>query len=224
MPLYRLPKEPYFPDPNLAEPDGLLAIGGDLSPERLLNAYASGIFPWFNEGDPILWWSPNPRCVFIPGEMKISRSMGKFLKKHQYRVTFDTCFERVMDMCRKLREDRTWITDDMLSAYGTLHKLGYAHSVETWHEDKLVGGLYGVSLGKSFFGESMFSTMDNASKTALYTLAEYLHKRGFHMIDAQVHSDHLASLGAQNLPRIQFLNLLKASLEHPTQVGKWELL
>ena len=221
MPIYRLPNELVFPHPSLAEPDGLLAVGGDLTTERLLLAYSNGIFPWFSEEDPILWWSPNPRCIIYPRDINISKSMRKFLRKNPYTVTFDTCFRQVMSLCGSLRTEGTWVTPEMLESYCTLHNLGLAHSVETWHEGKLVGGLYGVSLGRCFFGESMFSTMDNASKTALITLAARLVERNFLMIDCQVHSKHLESMGATNINRHMFLKLIEVGLTHETIKGSW---
>jgi len=205
MPVFRLTDKLVFPHPSLADEDGILAVGGDLSCERLLLAYKNGIFPWFSEDEPILWWSPNPRCVLFPKDIKISRSMRKFLKKQLYEVTFDTCFRHVIAMCAKLREGNTWITPEIIESYSKLHDLGFAHSVETWYEGRLVGGLYGVSLGKCFFGESMFSTMDNASKIALITLCQKLEEKGFLLIDCQVYSKHLESLGAVNIDRDLFL-------------------
>ncbi len=224
MPVYRLTSELIFPHPSLANEDGILAVGGDLSPKRLLLAYANGIFPWFCEGDPIIWWSPDPRCVLYPDSINISRSMRKFLKKNLYKVTFDTCFEDVITMCSELRKDNTWITHDIIESYCNLHRLGFAHSVETWHEGSLVGGLYGVSLGKCFFGESMFSVMDNASKTALITLSQRLLEMDFLLIDCQVHSKHLESLGAINIERNAFFECLKKGLSFETMRGSWQFL
>jgi len=175
----------------------LLAIEGDLSVQRLLLAYSSGIFPWYSDDEPILWWSPNPRFIVYPKDIRTSHSMKKLLKKNTYKVSFDTCFRDVISNCSNVRkESGTWITNDMIEAYCKLHELGFAHSVETWHQEKLVGGLYGVSIGKCFFGESMFSTMDNASKAAFIALGKVLEEKEFILIDCQVHTNHLESLGA----------------------------
>ena len=195
----------------LKEPDGLLAIGGDLSPERMLHAYQNGIFPWYNEGQPILWWSPDPRWVLEPAAIKISRSLRKTLNRKILHVTFDTSFPRVMEMCAAPRKetDATWITADILRSFNLLHKQGYAHSVECWHEGRLVGGLYGIAIGGIFFGESMFSRMSDASKVALVCLARQLQDWGFRLIDCQVYSRHLQSLGAMAMPRNKFAALLK---------------
>ncbi len=221
MPVYQLVEDLIFPSPGLARDDGLLAIGGDLSIERLLLAYSNGIFPWFSEGDPILWWSPDPRFVLFPNVVHISKSMRKFLKKNSYTVTFDTCFSEVMRMCGELRCNDTWITDEMLKSYCKLHELGYAHSAETWCNGRLVGGLYGVSLGKCFFGESMFSTMDNASKTALVQLSQKLLEKGFLLIDCQVYTDHLESMGGEKISRKRFLEYIQEGLKHETLKGMW---
>jgi len=213
MPIYRLSNDLVFPDPSLAEEDGLLALEGDLSPERLILAYSNGIFPWFSEDEPILWWSPDPRFVIYPKEIRISHSMKKTLKKNTYRVSFDTCFKDVISNCSNLRKDEgTWITNEMIEAYCKLHKLGFAHSVETWYGDKLVGGLYGISMGKCFFGESMFSTMDNASKVAFINLSRVLEEKNFVVIDCQVHTAHLESLGAVNISREDFLDLIERGI------------
>lgn len=210
MAFYRLSKDLVFPHPSLAEEDGLLAIGGDLSYERLLLAYMNGIFPWFSDDEPILWWSPDPRFVLYPKDIKISHSMKKLLKKNTYKISFNTCFKEVITNCSNVRKETgTWITNEMIDAYCKLHELGFAHSVEAWHEDKLVGGLYGVSIGKCFFGESMFSIMDNASKAAFITLSKVLEEKGFLMIDCQVHTQHLESLGAVYLSREKFLEVLE---------------
>ena len=214
MTIYRLSNDDIiFPDPSLAEEDGLLAIEGDLSPERLLLAYSSGIFPWFSGLEPILWWSSNPRFVIYPSDIRISHSMKKIIKKNTYRISFDTCFRSVISNCSNIRKETgTWITNEMIEAYCKLHELGFAHSVETWHEDKLVGGLYGVSIGKCFFGESMFSTMDNASKVAFINLSKVLEQKGFDIIDCQVHTTHLESLGAVYISRADFLELIEKSI------------
>jgi leucyl/phenylalanyl-tRNA--protein transferase len=201
-----------FPDTEeaLQEPDGLLAAGGDLSPERLLRAYRSGIFPWFSAGQPILWWAPDPRSVLFPQRLKVSRSLGNTMRRKPFEVTIDAAFGDVMRGCAEPRRGQpgTWITDAMLHAYMTLHRHGYAHSVECWVKDALVGGLYGVSIGRVFFGESMFSRATDASKIAMVTLVEHLLKWDFQLIDCQIHNPHLASLGAEVIPRSEFNTLL----------------
>ncbi len=226
MPVYRLPDEILFPPVDHAVKSGLLAVGGDLSPERLLAAYREGIFPWYAEGEPILWWSPDPRFVLLPDELRVSRSMRQFLKKGLVRFTFDQNFPAVIAACQKPRpgQDGTWITEEMQGAYCTLHELGYAHSVEAWQDGALAGGLYGVSLGRTFFGESMFSTLPNASKAALITLVWHLRERGFAMIDCQVETAHLGSLGARPMPRREFRARLNVSLCYETLRGNWGAL
>ncbi|MBE0596007.1 MAG: leucyl/phenylalanyl-tRNA--protein transferase, partial [Desulfuromonadales bacterium] len=181
MPVYQLIDQPVFPLPALAEPDGLLAVGGDLSPARLLLAYSTGIFPWYNEGDPILWWSPDPRCIFEPAEVRISRSLAKTLRRGTFSVTYDRAFAEVIAACAKTRREGegTWLSPSMQAAFIRLHELGYAHSVEVWCEGTLAGGLYGVGLGRCFFGESMFHRVTDASKVAVVTLARRLGERGF---------------------------------------------
>lgn len=205
-----------FPDPELAENDGLLAFGGNLSPEFLLTAYYSGIFPWFDDDDDeIVWWSPNPRLVLFLDDYKVSSSTKQILKINKFSITFDANFEEVIRSCKRIRrkdQENTWITDEMVHAYCQLHKLGYAHSVESWYENKLVGGLYGIAIGKVFCGESMFHTVSNASKVAFYYLVEKLKKNNFTFIDAQVPTHHLKSLGAKEIPRSTFLSLLKFNL------------
>ena len=226
MPVYRLPDQPVFPPVERAVKSGLLAVGGDLSPERLLAAYREGIFPWYSEGEPLLWWSPDPRFVLFPEELRVSRSMRQFLKKQPFRITFDHSFRNVITACRKPRpgRDDTWITQEMQEAYIALHDLGYAHSVEAWRDESLVGGLYGVSIGHAFFGESMFSTRANASKAALITLVSGRADLHFNLIDCQVETPHLASLGARHVPRSEFMALLKESLRHETFRGNWGAL
>jgi leucyl/phenylalanyl-tRNA--protein transferase len=224
MPIFHLTAKIAFPNPTLSNSDGLLAVGGDLSPQRLLLAYQMGIFPWFNEGDPILWWSPNPRTVLYPKDLKIAKSMKQLLKNNRFQCTVDTCFERVIDECSLVpRKDQsgTWITEDMKNAYIYLHELGYAHSVEVWQQGELVGGLYGVSLGKLFFGESMFAKTSNASKFGFISFVEKLKERGYVLIDCQVHTDHLESLGAVEIPKKMFLDYLAANTHEPTWKGKW---
>jgi leucyl/phenylalanyl-tRNA--protein transferase len=191
----------------LRDPNGLLAAGGELSVDRLLDAYQHGIFPWFNPGEPILWWSPDPRMVLVPGEFRVSRSLGKKLRNADYEVRFDTAFEQVMRNCAAPRDGHhgTWIHKDMIEVYCALHRLGYAHSIEVWMSGSLVGGLYGVSIGRMFYGESMFSQESNASKIALAHLAMQLERWGFPMIDCQMSTPHLASLGAREIPRKEFI-------------------
>lgn len=226
MPIYRLGRDIAFPDPADAEPDGLLAVGGDLSPERLLTAYAEGIFPWFDEQSPILWWSPDPRLVLEPAWLHVSRSLGRTIRRGGFRVTADGAFERVIEACAaraRPGQRGTWITADMIEAYVRLHRLGFAHSFEAWAGDLLAGGLYGVSLGAAFFGESMFADRPDASKVAFVRSVEWLEARGIRLVDCQVRTEHLASFGARELPRREFLERLMAALEAPTLRGRWDL-
>lgn len=213
-----------FPDPEEADDSGLLAVGGDLSIERLKLAYSKGIFPWYEEGMPVLWWSPDPRMVLFPDKMIVSHSLKQTLKKDLFTITYDTCFEQVIEQCSstpRLMQEGTWITREMKSAYIRLHKAGYAHSAETWHNGQLVGGLYGVAIGRAFFGESMFHRMTNASKVALFFSLEKLRSMNFQIIDAQVYTNHLESLGGELIPRSRFLELLKRAIEEPTLTGRW---
>lgn len=226
--LYLLdPDNPEAPFPPVEqaerEPDGLLAVGGDLSPQRLLNAYRHGIFPWYSDDQPLLWWSPDPRTVLIPERIKISRSLKKSLRNRPFRVTFDQAFGEVIDACAAPRKeaDGTWITDEMKDAYSHLNHLGYAHSVEVWHQDKLVGGLYGIAIGQVFFGESMFSRVSDGSKIALVYLAMQLMEWRFKMIDCQLHSTHLISLGAEEISRHLFCQRLKKWCSLPGKKGTW---
>jgi leucyl/phenylalanyl-tRNA--protein transferase len=207
----------------LRSPNGLLAAGGNLSMHRLLDAYRHGIFPWFNPGDPVLWWSPDPRMVLIPEEFKISRSLAKVLRNATYEVRCDTAFEQVMRACAAPRGGHTgtWIQEDMIAAYCRLHKIGYAHSVETWIGGYLAGGLYGVSIGRMFYGESMFSNVSNASKIALAHLARQLGRWQFEMIDCQMNTPHLASLGAREIPRSEFIARLR-ELVNCEPVQHWQ--
>ncbi len=224
MPVFRLTEEIIFPPAELAAHNGLLAVGGDLSPERLILAYREGIFPWFSAGEPILWWSPDPRFVLFPGEVHISGSMKKVLKRGVFRVTFDRDFPAVIAGCRRQHrpgQEGTWITKDMEEAYCRLHERGVAHSVETWRDGELAGGMYGVSLGACFFGESMFTRVDNASKAALIHLCTFLQERGFRLLDCQVYTPHLESLGARMISRRRFLAILRESLRVPTREGVW---
>ena len=208
-----------FPDPRdaLADPNGLLAFGGDLSPQRLVAAYTRGIFPWYSEGDPLLWWSPDPRCVFATDAVHRSHSLAKFLRKCTWQWSMNGAFDEVMHECAAPREDQqgTWITPDMITAYTNLHLLGYAHSLEVWDGDTLVGGLYGVAIGRMFSAESMFSRRTNASKVALHALAQTLHERGFPLIDAQVSNPHLLRMGAHEMPRARFLAKLARLATEP---------
>ncbi len=205
----------------LRDPDGLLAIGGDLSSERILDAYQRGIFPWYSEGQPILWWSPDPRCVLEPAAVKISRSLSKTIRKQIYRASFNEAFEKVIKACAEPRDpgSGSWITDDMMQAYLELHHRGYAVSVECWHKSKLVGGLYGVVIDKIFFGESMFSHMSDASKVALVHLARTTDALGFRLIDCQVHSRHLQSMGAIPMQRELFVSILNTYCKSTTPVS-----
>ena len=208
----------------LRRPSGLLAAGADLSPERLVRAYRLGIFPWFSEGEPILWWSPDPRTVLFPHELKLSRSLRKTLRKSLYQVRADTAFEQVMEGCSQPRPNQsgTWITENMKQAYCTLHALGVAHSVETWHDGQLVGGLYGIALGRMFYGESMFSRMSDASKTALAALVHQLDAWGFGLIDCQMHTPLLASFGAREIPRSEFTRHVAELVNYADVPGPWD--
>jgi leucyl/phenylalanyl-tRNA--protein transferase len=224
MPVYRLTDEIIFPPPQLADKTGILAVGGDLGLERLLLAYSHGIFPWYSENEPILWWSPDPRLVLYPDEMKISKSLEKVIKKKIFDVTFDDAFGQVIRMCAqsgRRKNEGTWILPEMIDAYHALHESGYAHSVEAWKDGVLAGGLYGVSIGGCFFGESMFTLESNASKVAFAQLVEYLKIKSFDLIDCQVSTGHLRRFGAREIPRSLFLKQLKKSLESPTIKGKW---
>lgn len=226
MPVFRLPDEHIFPPPRLAEDNGLLAVGGDLSESRLLLAYSMGIFPWYAEGDPILWWSPDPRLVLFPDEFKISRSLRQTITKNTFRITLDTAFEEVIGACAAIHRNKaggTWITDEMIEAYICLHKSGYAHSVEAWVDEKLAGGLYGISMGSAFFGESMFTIISNASKVAFISLVHKLIKWNFTLIDCQLTTPHLLSLGAREVPRINFLSMLRSALKNPAKKGTWTM-
>lgn len=233
-----------FPPVNTAleDPNGLLAFGGDLRVETLIAAYSKGIFPWFEQGQPILWWSPQPRMVLFPQKLHISKSLAKTLRRHEYEVRCDSDFPAVISACAASRRDlkaagnpsekengdaETWITADMAAAYTTLHAQGYAHSVEVWCDQNLVGGLYGIAIGKVFFGESMFSREDNCSKIALVSLCKRLDSLGYQLVDCQVSSPHLSSLGAQEISREQFMNLLRENIDatHPSfsDNGNWSL-
>jgi leucyl/phenylalanyl-tRNA--protein transferase len=224
MPVFQLTEKIIFPPPELAEENGLLAVGGDLSAKRLLLAYSKGIFPWYSAGEPILWWSPSPRLVIIPDEFKVPSRLSRFIKQKKYKVTMDHAFQQVITGCASAadRQDKgTWIDDDMIEAYTLLHEMGYAHSVECWMDDELVGGLYGIALGKIFFGESMFSRQSNASKVAFVYLAEKLLERGFDLIDCQLKTEHLMQFGAREIPGVEFQDLLVRSVTLETR-GKWQ--
>ncbi len=211
--MYFLSKELFFPPVSEANNDGILAIGGDLSSERLLLAYKSGIFPWFEEGEPIFWWSPNPRMVLFLDELVVSKSMRNILNRNVFKVTFNQNFREVISNCQKIKRNKqngTWITNDMIEAYCKLNELGIAKSVEVWLNDELVGGLYGFDLGHVFCGESMFSKVSNASKVAFITLANQLKKENYKVLDCQVHNEHLESLGCREIDRTDFMELLKS--------------
>ena len=215
MSIYMLTNELVFPNPELAEEDGLLAIGGDLSKERLLLAYTNGIFPWYNKGEPILWWCPKPRFIIKPNEVNISKSMKRVFNKGEFKVTFDNDFEGVIRNCKELRENKegTWITNEIMSAYIDLFKNGFATSVEVYKDKKLVGGLYGVKIGKCFFGESMFSTVSNASKVALISMCKRLEKEGYIFLDCQMHTNHLESMGGKFVSWEDFKSMLQEGIE-----------
>lgn len=225
MPVFWLDEEQLvFPSPRLANADGILAVGGDLSPERILLAYSLGIFPWYNEGDPILWWSPDPRFVLFPRELKVSKSMRPYFNQGKFQVTLDSQFRNVIEACQgqnRPGQGGTWITPEMLEAYCRLHELGFAHSVEVWQDGQLVGGLYGLSLGKVFFGESMFARVANASKFGFITLVRTLEELGFTLIDCQQETEHLGSLGARSIPREDFQDLLERYAHEGTIRGNW---
>ncbi|MBN2398950.1 MAG: leucyl/phenylalanyl-tRNA--protein transferase [Candidatus Aminicenantes bacterium] len=225
MPLFMLDAAD-FPPADWAGPEGLLAVGGDLSPRRLLRAYGRGIFPWFSNGEPILWWSPEPRFVLFPDEIHVPRSLKKILKKNIFRLTFDHAFAEVIAGCARPRPDQdgTWITDEMRQAYQRLFQLGYAHSMEAWHGGKLAGGLYGISLGRCFFAESMFHSEANASKVVFFTLTRILQQHGFILLDCQIHSPHLAEWGARSIARCEYLEWLRRGMACTTRRGSWENL
>ncbi len=216
MPIYRLTKKIVFPPPELAEDDGLLAVGGDLSVERLLMAYSMGIFPWYSDGEPILWWSPDPRLILIPAELKVSHTLRQTIRKQKFRVTTNEAFEAVMRNCATIRrkgQRGTWITEDMINAYIRLHKAGYAHSVESWDGGELAGGFYGVILGRAYFGESMFAKKSDASKVAFAVYAEMLAQKGFELIDCQVTTEHMKRFGAKEISRDEFIQRLNKALK-----------
>jgi len=225
MPVYWLADDSLdFPDPQGANEDGLVALGGDLSPERLISAYDQGLFPWFNEGDPILWWSPDPRFVLFPSELKVSKSMRPYFNQRKFEVTYDSDFRAVITACQQMYrpgQGGTWITDDMLEAYCQLHRMGFAHSVEVWKNKELAGGLYGIALGRVFFGESMFAKASNASKFGFISLVRRLEKHGYTLIDCQQETQHLASMGGRGIPRPRFLQYLTDNDVEKTERGGW---
>jgi len=227
MPIPWLGRRDPFPpvEEALDDPNGLLAAGGDLSPERLIDAYTRGIFPWFNDEDPVLWWSPDPRMVLFPRELHVSRSLRRVIRSGQFAVTLDRAFTDVVEGCAAPRanQDGTWITDDMALAYSRLAELGYAHSVEVWEGEALVGGLYGVAVGRVFYGESMFSRTNNASKVALAYLARQLERWKFVLIDCQMATGHLASLGAREIPRAEFLRGVRVGTAEPGVPAPWQV-
>ncbi len=226
MTIYRLDLEPVFPPPSEAEPSGLLAVGGDLSSPRLLAAYAAGIFPWYEDPQPILWFSPDPRWLLLPSELRVSRRLARTLRQRKFEVTLDGAFDRVIGACASVRRvgaQGTWITPAMLEAYQQLFELGFAHSAEAWLAGELVGGVYGVSLGGGFFGESMFTLRPDASKVAFATLVMQLADWGFDWVDCQVHTPHLEKLGARAWPRAAFLVALRDTLRRETRRGTWQL-
>jgi leucyl/phenylalanyl-tRNA--protein transferase len=226
VPVYRLGRELAFPPPEAAEPGGLLAVGGDLAPERLLLAYSQGIFPWYDETLPILWHSPDPRMVLVPGELHVSRSLERTLRRRTFRLTLDAAFARVIAACARTPRRHgpgTWITPEMNAAYLRLHEQGHAHSAEAWCEGELAGGVYGVALGACFFGESMFTRRSDASKAAFATLVRQLERWGFALLDCQVYTAHLARFGAREWPRARFLRHLRRALGRETRRGPWRL-
>lgn len=224
MPLFRLSEKIEFPPAWLARSDGLLCIGGDLCAKRLILAYRNGIFPWFSNSEPILWWSPDPRLVLFPSRIRVSKSLKKTIRKECFTIKLDTAFEQTIVACSQSRQDKpegTWLVDEMIDAYITLHKMGIAHSVEAWQGDRLAGGLYGLSLGKIFFGESMFSLVPNASKVALVALARELDRQGVGIIDCQVTSGHLLRMGAQEITRDLFLDILSHGVDQKAPESLW---
>lgn len=224
MPVFLLSDNIAFPSPHLASKSGLLAVGGDLGQNRILCAYRFGIFPWFSKDDPVMWWSPDPRLVLYPDEIRVARSLKKIIKKGIFKITADTAFEQVINQCARVRlqnNEETWIVDDMIHAYIGLYESGIAHSVEAWHNNKLVGGLYGVSIGKCFFGESMFTIESNASKVAFVRLVEYLKQSSFQIIDCQVTTAHLMRFGARMISRKLFIRQLQQAVNEPYICDRW---
>lgn len=224
MPVYRIPEEHVFPHPSLAEPDGLLGVGGDLHPGRLLLGYANGIFPWYSQGQPILWFSPDPRFVLFPEELKVGRSLRKIIRRGDYEIRMDTAFDQVLAGCKARQrpgQHGTWITDEMERAFQDLHMLGFAHSTEAWKDGELVGGLYGVGLGRLYSGESMFALAPDASKVAFTWLARQLRARDYALIDCQVHTAHLERFGARNIPRRRYLEIVRDLVAEVRPAEPW---
>jgi leucyl/phenylalanyl-tRNA--protein transferase len=223
--LFRIPESLVFPDPSLSEPSGLLGVGGDLSPERLLLAYKMGIFPWYSDGQPILWWSPDPRMVLATGQLRVRRSLAKRIRQRRYRITLDQAFGEVIRHCRatpRPGQDGTWLTDAMIDGYEALHARGHAHSVEAWSDDgSLVGGLYGVSVGRLYCGESMFAHAPDASKVAFVHLVRQLERWEMPLVDCQVYTDHLARFGAAEMPRAAYLQAIEPLVRAPHRPGPW---
>ena len=228
MPVYLLhPDRPDFPDPCRADPGGLLAVGGDLSPSRLMHAYAAGIFPWYSAGEPLLWWSPDPRLVLLPEELHVPRSLLRVLRRGEFALRTDTAFGQVIRACAASERPQgpgTWLTPEMIEAYETLHRMGHAHSVEAWRDGELAGGLYGVALGRALFGESMFHRVPNASKACLVRLVELMRAWGFTLLDCQQATAHMQRLGAREIPRVEFLERLDAAVLGGKGPGSWKLL
>ncbi len=225
MPVYHILDGDPFPATRLAEPDGLLAYGADVSPERLLKAYPLGIFPWYNEGQPPLWWAPHERCVLFPELMHCSKSLKRVIRQNKYEIRMDTAFDQVVQACGHVgasRADGTWLNQELKASFSELHAMGLAHSVEAWKGGELVGGLYGISIGAMFFGESMFASSPDASKVALFHLCQYMIDEGMDLIDCQIPNDHLISLGAQLLPRQEFYPQLEESVNKMTRLGPWK--
>ncbi|MBC2714250.1 MAG: leucyl/phenylalanyl-tRNA--protein transferase [Desulfobacteraceae bacterium] len=226
MPIFRLSEKNSFPPPYFAEPEGLLAVGGDLSKKRILLAYQMGIFPWFTEDEPILWWSPDPRLLLYPSDIYVSKRLKRIIRQGKFKITCDTAFDRVISTCASVRVknfQETWIGDAMIEAYCRLFESGYAHSVEVWHRGELAGGLYGLSLGGSFFGESMFSLVSNTSKIALVALCRFLNALSFDLIDCQVTTAHLKRMGAVEVSRSRYLKQLQQSVARHTLKGNWKI-
>ncbi len=226
MPVFRLPDEYIFPDPQLAEPDGLLAVGGDLNPARLLAAYQQGIFPWYSDREPILWWSPVPRLILLPEEFHLPKRLARTLRKKRFEVRADTAFAEVISSCAAIRQENgegTWITEEMQKAYIQLHKLGFAHSVESWYEGELVGGLYGVCLDRVFFGESMFSRKSDASKVAFATLMNNAEQLNLRAVDCQMTTQHLLRFGSREVSREEFDDLLEQFIQERIPQQPWQL-
>lgn len=223
MPVYSLDQSLVFPPPQLARADGLLAVGGDLTPERLLQAYRLGIFPWYGPGEPILWWAPDPRLILFPAELKISRRLARTIRQNRFRIEFDLDFARVIQLCGETRRHRggTWLDRPLIEAFCRLHRLGYAHSVECYQDGRLVGGLYGLALDRIFFGESMFSLVRDSSKVALAALVTHLQARSFALIDCQVRTEHLLSLGAREIGGDRFYRLLLEHIGNTAPDGSW---